>query len=97
MNKNNTTLIKFPLDDLLGSGMIRESEFRQKLNGWDFEPYRDKAVLIPWVHGQEVPIWVYLMVVAKLTPIAAVLSFGEACSPVTLSQRTRLKHANTSK
>jgi hypothetical protein len=94
---NNSVLIKFPLDDLIGSGIIRESEFRQKLNGWDYEPYQDQAVLIPWIHGQEVPIWVYLMVVAKLTSIAAVLSFGEACSPVTLLQRTRPRIANTSK
>jgi hypothetical protein len=91
------SLLKFPLDDIAGSGIVRESEFRQKLNEFDFEPYRDQAVLVPWIHRQEVPVWVYLMTVAKLTPIAAVLSFGELCSPVTLSQRTRPKRANTSK
>jgi hypothetical protein len=94
---NDAVLKRFPLDDIVGSGIVRESEFRQKLNGWDYEPYRDQAVLIPWIHGQEVPIWAYLMAVAKLTPIAAVLSFGEACSPVTLSQRTRPHRANASK
>ena len=91
------SLLKFPLDDITGDGIVRESEFRQKLNEFDFEPYRDQAVLVPWVHGHELPVWVYLMAVAKLTPIAAVLSFGELCSPVTLSQRTRPKLANTSK
>ena len=91
------SLLKFPLDDLVGTGIVRESEFRQKLKEFNYEPYRDQAVLIPWIHGQELPVWVYLMAVAKLTPIAAVLSFGEACSPVTLSQRTRPVRANTSK
>ena len=91
------SLIKFPLDEIVGDSMVRESEFRTKLNAFDFEPYRNQAVLIPWVHNHELPIWVYMMTVAKLTPIAAVLSFGEACSPVTLSQRTRPNHANPSK
>ncbi|MBU0692686.1 DUF2480 family protein [bacterium] len=91
------SLIKFPLDEIVGNGIVRESEFRTKLNTFDLEPYRDAAVLIPWLHKQEVPLWVYMMTVAKLTPIAAVLSFGEPCSPVTLSQRTRINHANPSK
>jgi len=91
------SLLKFPLDDIIGDGIVREAEFRKKLNDFDYEPYRDQAVLIPWLHGEELPIWVYLMTVAKLTPIAAVLSFGESCSPVTLSQRTRPVRANTSK
>lgn len=91
------SLIKFPLEDIIGDGIIRESEFRARLSAFDFEPYRDQAVLIPWLHRQEIPLWVYLMVVAKLTPLAAVLSFGESCSPITLSQRTRPSHANPSK
>jgi len=90
------SLLKFPLDDIVGNGLIREAEFRVKLNEVDLEPYRDQAVLIPWIHGQEIPIWVYLMAVAKLTPVAAVLSFGEVCSPVALSQRTKPIRANTS-
>jgi hypothetical protein len=91
------SLLKFPLDEIVGNEIVRESEFRAKLNVFDYEPYRDQAVLLPWLHKQEIPIWVYLMAVAKLTPIAAVLSFGEACSPVTLSSRTRPNHANPSK
>lgn len=91
------SLLKFPLDDILGDGIVRESEFRQKLKDFDYEPFRDQAVLIPWLHNQELPIWVYLMTVARLTPIVAVLSFGEACSPITLSTRTRPVRANASK
>ena len=90
-------LIKFPLDDLCGEGIVRETEFREKLNKLDLTPYRDQAVLIPWVHGVELPIWVYLMTVAKLTGIAAVLSFGEVCSPITLSQRAHLASADSTK
>ncbi|MBI5060116.1 DUF2480 family protein [candidate division KSB1 bacterium] len=83
------SLIKFPLDDLAGEGIVRETEFREKLNKLDYEPYRNQAVLIPWVHHTELPIWCYLMAVARLTTVAAVLSFGEACSPITLLQRAR--------
>ena len=84
------SLIKFPLDDIAGDGIIRESEFRDKLNRVDLEPYRGRAVLIPWIHHMEVPIWCYLMAAARLSSVAAVLSFGEACSPVTLLQNARL-------
>ncbi len=83
------SLVKFPLENIIGDGMIRETEFRDKLNAMDLEPYRNRAVMIPWVHHMEIPIWVYLMAVAKLSSVAAVLSFGEACSPITLLQRTR--------
>jgi hypothetical protein len=83
-------LIKFPLDDIAGDGIVRETEFREKLNKLDYEPYRDQAVMIPWIHHIELPIWCYLMAAARLANVAAVLSFGEACSPVTLIQRARV-------
>ena len=83
-------LIKFPLDEVAGTGIVREAEFRDRLNRLDLEPYRDQAVLIPWIHEMELPIWVYLMVVAKLASVAAVLSFGEVCAPTVLIQRARL-------
>ena len=79
-----TNLLRFPLEDLIGTGIVHEGEFRAKLRTLDVEPYRDKAVMVPWIHNQELPIWVYLMVVARLTPVASVLSFGEACSPTVL-------------
>lgn len=82
-------LIRFPLDDLLGDGMVRESDFRQALVSHDLEPYRDQPVMIPWIHGRELPVWVYLMTVARLAPVVAVLSFGEPCSPVVLAQNRR--------
>ncbi|NUO19616.1 DUF2480 family protein [bacterium] len=82
-------LIRFPLEDLLDGGIVRESDYRQKLNSINLDEYRGKPVMIPWIHGQEVPIWVYLMAVAKLSPVAGVLSFGEPCSPVVLSQTMR--------
>lgn len=83
------SILKFPLEDIIGDGMARESEFRDKLNTFDYEPFRDRAVMIPWVHHMELPIWVYLMTAARLSGVAAVLSFGEICSPITLLQRGR--------
>lgn len=84
-------LIRFPLEDLLEGGIVRETEYRQKLNAFDLTPYRDQPVMLPWIHGQELPIWVYLMAVAKLAPVVGVLSFGEPCSPVVLSQNRRVQ------
>ena len=83
-------LMKFPLDELIGTGIVREHEFRDTLNRLDWEPYRNQAVLVPWIHGMELPIWVYLMTVARLSSVAAVLSFGEVCAPTVLLQRTHV-------
>ena len=91
------SLIKFPLDDLIGSGLVREVEFREKLNRLDLEPYRHQAVLIPWIHEAELPIWVYLMTVARLASVAAVLSFGEICAPTVLLQRARVDNSSVPK
>lgn len=83
-------IIRFPLEDLLGDGIVRETEYRTKLNQLDLTPYKDKPVMIPWIHKQELPVWVYLMATAKLAPVVAVLSFGEPCSPVVLTQNARV-------
>ena len=90
------SLLKFPLDDLVGDAIVRETEFRDKLSRFDFEPYRNQAVLIPWIHGVELPIWVYLMVAARLSPVVAVLSFGEVCAPTVLMQSRRVGAEDTS-
>jgi hypothetical protein len=84
------SLIRFPLEDLIGNGPVRETEFRAKLHALDLSPYQNQAVLIPWIHNTELPLWVYLMVVAKLSHVTAVLSFGEACSPTVLWQNKRV-------
>jgi len=84
------SVIRFPLDYLIGHGPVREREFRARMNSLNLEPYRDKAVLIPWIHEMEIPMWVYLMATARLGDVAAVLSFGELCSPITLVQRGRV-------
>ncbi|MBU0508653.1 DUF2480 family protein [bacterium] len=87
------SLIRFPLEDLLGSEKVREREFRARLDVFDWEPFHDRAVLIPWIHDRELPLWVYLMAVARLSQVAAVVSFGEACSPTVLIQRKRVNLA----
>lgn len=84
-------LIRFPLEELLGDGIVRETEYRQRLNDLDLTPFRDQPVLLPWIHKRELPVWVYLMATAKLAGVAAVLSFGEPCSPVVLSQSRRVE------
>ncbi|MCB1058946.1 MAG: DUF2480 family protein [Calditrichaeota bacterium] len=83
-------IVRFPIEDLLGDGIVRETEYRTKLSQLDLAPYRNKAVMIPWIHGQELPVWVYLMATAKLAPVVAVLSFGEPCSPIVLAQNARV-------
>jgi hypothetical protein len=91
LEKRTTILKRFPLEDLLGTGPVRERDYRARLDAFDYAPYRDQAVLLPWIHQVELPIWVYLMATARLTEVAAVLSFGEECSPTVLCQRKRIE------
>jgi len=84
------SLIRFPLEEIVGEGIVREREVRRRLDELDWQPFRDQAVLIPWLHDRELPLWAYLMVVARLSQVASVVSFGEACSPTVLIQRQRV-------
>lgn len=85
------SLIRFPLEDVVGEGLVREREVRRRLDELDWERYRDQAVLVPWLHDRELPLWAYLMAVARLSRVAAVVSFGEACSPTVIIQTSRVK------
>jgi hypothetical protein len=90
------SLMRFPLEDLVGEGILREDEFREKINHFDFAPYRNQAVLVPWDHHHTVPIWAYLIAVAKLSDVASVLSFGELCSPMIIRRNSRYHHVGKS-
>ncbi|MDD5088743.1 MAG: DUF2480 family protein [bacterium] len=84
------SLIRFPLEEIAGVGIVREREVRRRLDELDWQPYCNQAVLILWLHDRELPLWGYLMASARLSQVAAVVSFGEACSPTVLIQRQRV-------
>ena len=70
------------LDDFLNEGILKEDEFRKKVQLLDWTQYNDKKVLIKGCTQVPVPIWSYLIIAAKLSHYANSVFFGEPCSLV---------------
>jgi len=61
--------------------------YAEVLSSLDYEPYRDKPVIIKGCARKPVPDSAYLMAIAKLQPVAKSIMYGEACSAVPLYKR----------
>ena len=75
---------KIELDDFLTDGILKEKDFRLKVDDLDWSIYKDKKVLIKGCTSVPVPIWSYLIITARLTGIANGIYFGEPCSAVAI-------------
>ena len=75
---------KIELDDFLTDGILKEKDFRLKIDNLDWSIYKDKKVLIKGCTSVPVPIWSYLIITARLTGIAKNIYFGEPCSAVAI-------------
>jgi len=73
---------KIELDDFLTDGILKEKEFKSKIKEINWGIYKNKKVLIKGCTAVPVPTWSYLIITAKLTPIAKAVYFGEPCSAV---------------
>ena len=78
---------KIELDDFLVDGILREKDFRIKVDSMNWFQYSDKKVLIKGCTSVPVPIWSYLIITAKLTGIASHIYFGEPCSAVDIYKK----------
>ena len=63
---------KIELDDFLTDGILKEKNFRIKIQKIDWNIYKDKKVLIKGCTSVPVPIWTYLIITAKLSQNAKV-------------------------
>ena len=70
------------LDDFLIDGLLKEDEFRKKIEILDWRQYNNKKVVIKGCTKAPVPIWSYLIIVAELSQYAKSVFFGEPCSLV---------------
>ena len=73
---------KIELDDFLTDGILKEKDFRIKIDAINWTIYKDKKVLIKGCTSVPVPIWSYLIITAKLSQNAKQILFGEPCSAV---------------
>lgn len=70
------------LDDFLHNQIIKEDEFRKKIEDNNWKKYLNKKVLIKGCSKSPVPTWAYLIIATKLTKYAKKIYFGEACSAI---------------
>ena len=81
---------KIELDDFLSQGILKEKDFRKKVDEIDWDIYKNKKVLIKGCTSSPVPIWSYLIITARLTGVAKDIYFGEPCSAISIYKNKEL-------
>jgi len=75
------------LEDFLNKGIIREKDFRKKIENYNWKKFSNNKVLIKGCTSAPVPIWSYLIITAKLTDVAKIVYYGEPCSAVEIYKK----------
>tara|TARA_Y100001970_G_scaffold149128_1_gene183016 strand:+ start:343 stop:612 length:270 start_codon:yes stop_codon:yes gene_type:complete len=83
-NKNMDTIY---LDDFLTDGIIKEAEFRIKVDQINWPKYQNKRVMIKGCTSAPVPTWSYLIITAQLALHAKEIVYGEPCSAVKIFKK----------
>jgi|TARA_B100000953_G_C17700071_1_gene318517 hypothetical protein len=78
--KNGNKVEIIDLNDFLSSGILKEKDFKEKIETINWEKYSDKKVLIKGCAAVPIPTWAYMMLTAKLTLFAKQVLYGELCS-----------------
>jgi len=63
-------------------GLIAESAFYEKVEQFDWEPYRNQRVLIKGCGTTIIPPWAFMVVAAQLAHIAKSIRYGNEHSSV---------------
>ena len=71
----------------------RREAFAAALAGFDAEPWRDRFVVVKGCPSDTVPASAYAAIVAKLTPVARKVMYGEPCSSVPLWRKPKAEAA----
>ena len=75
------------LDDFLVDGLIREKDFRAKIENIDWSKYKNKKVMIKGCTSAPVPTWAYLIITAQLVKYSDQVLYGEPCSAVKIYKK----------
>ena len=78
--KNGNKVEIIDLNDFLSGGILKEKDFKVKIETMNWEKYSDKKVLIKGCAAVPIPTWAYMMLTAKLTLFAKQVLYGELCS-----------------
>jgi len=75
-------------------GIIVESAFFDKVEQFDWEQYRDKRILIKGCGTTIIPPWAFMVVTARLAPIAKRIRYGNEHSSIAVYSRLRKETAD---
>ena len=78
--KTGNKVITISFEDFLIEGILKENYFRDKIDSINWAIYAEKKVLIKGCATAPIPTWAYMILVAKLTPYANKILYGELCS-----------------
>lgn len=56
--------------------IIKEKDFRQALQEWDWTQYQDAIVTVTCSTDAIIPVWAYMLVTTYLQPVASIVYFG---------------------
>lgn len=68
--------------DFLSGGIFRETSFREQVDRHDWSRYAGKPVLIEGCSDTPIPQWAFLVLTARLAPVAKSISYGEVKRPI---------------
>tara|TARA_B100000959_G_C14855285_1_gene571893 strand:+ start:110 stop:382 length:273 start_codon:yes stop_codon:yes gene_type:complete len=77
------------LDDFLTDGLLKEVNFRTKINAIDWATYKNKKVMIKGCSTVPIPTWSYLIITAHLVDYAQQILYGEPCSAIKIFERKK--------
>jgi hypothetical protein len=66
-------------------GMFREKDFRDAIEQFNWSTLSGKPILIQGCSQVTLPTWAYLILVARLVPIAKSIHFGEVRRPIPIA------------
>ncbi|HVP06876.1 MAG TPA: DUF2480 family protein [Candidatus Acidoferrum sp.] len=73
-------------DDFLADGMLRQDEFLDRALRYDWDRFRGKKVLVRGCSSGIIPPWVYMIITAKVSPIARSVRFGNEHDNIVISR-----------
>ena len=76
------------IDDFLSDGLIREKQFRELVNKFNWSIYENKRVIIKGCASVPVPTWAYLIITTKLVGRASHILYGEACAAIKIYSKS---------
>ena len=70
------------IEDFSQDGIIKEKEFRKKIEKYDWSKYSNNKVIIKGCSNAPIPLWAYLIITAQLTKHNSKIYYGEKCSAI---------------